>query len=124
MFMLKHKSDWLQMFKDFVALLEAEFGREKVIAQLLTDGAGSYTSNALEAYCVGKGIYQVFSPPYTPNLNPVAERNICTLFEMTRTVLIHAGAPTKLYGEASRYCVYIINRCPMYFSHGAYATRM
>ena len=122
--LLTHKSEFFPMFKEFVAQLEAKFGRSHVIAQLLTDGAGSYTSNALDAFCTSKGIYQVFSAPYTPNMNPVAERNIRTLVEMTRTMMIHAGAPKSLSGEALRYACYIINRCPKYYDDGAYETRM
>ena len=124
LFLMRHKSDFLQAFKDFVTLLEADFGKEHVVAQLLTDGARSYTSNALDVFCTRKGIYQLVSPPYTPNMNAVAERNVRTIMEMTRTLLIHAGAPKKLYGEAMRYAVFIINRCPTYFSDGSYSTRL
>jgi len=122
LFLLRSLSETLPVFQEFIAQLEAEFGRDKVVAQLLADNFSSYTQNAMAAFCKKKGIYQIFSAPYSHYLNPVAERSFRTLVEMSRTMLRHANAPRNLYGEAMHYGVYILNRCPRYFRSGHYGT--
>ena len=122
-FLLKTTAEFFSLFKDFVARLEADFGKDKVIAQLRADGAGYYLENsALRAFCKQKGIYQVFSAPNTPELNAVSERTNRTLLEMTRALLIHAGAPSFLWGEAITYAAYVLDRCCRTFPDGDYNT--
>ena len=102
------------IFADLVRRLEAELGREGVVAQMLADG-GTYfeKSVVLQEFCRKKGIVQLFSPPYTQSLNGVAERTMRTIVEMARTMLCHSGMPrNNMYGEAMLYAVYIINRLP------------
>ena len=104
---------YFERFKDLVRKLEADFGRDKVVAQVLADSATYYErSQPLRDFCRQKGILQLFSPPYTQSLNGVAERTIRTLIGMARTMLIHAGAPRFLYGEALHYAAYVLNRLP------------
>ena len=106
-------SVYFERFKDLVRMLEAEFGRDKVVAQVLADSATYYErSQPLRDFCRQKGILQLFSPPYTQSLNGVAERTIRTLIDMARTMLVHAGAPRFLYGEALHYAAYVLNRLP------------
>jgi len=100
-------------FKHFVKRVEAEFGREGVIAQLLADSATYYEKSIpLANFCRQKGIVQLFSPPYTQSLNSIAERNIRTIVEMARSMMLQAGVPRHLYGEAMMYAIYILNRLP------------
>ena len=111
--MLRTPSEFYEFFKRFCKRMEAEFGREGVVAQILSDGGRYYEkSAALQAFCRQKGIVQLFSPPYTQSLNGVAERTIRTVVEMGRTMLLHAGTPTYLYGYALTYAVYVLNRLP------------
>jgi hypothetical protein len=116
-FMLKSLSDFLPTFKHFVARLEAEFGREKVVAQILADNHRVHTSVGMDQFCTQKGIFQMFSPPYTPSLN-TAERYIGIVIEMARVMIIHANAPKSLSGEAIMYAVFILNRVPCNFESG------
>jgi hypothetical protein len=110
---LRTPSEFYEFFKRFCKRMEAEFGREGVVAQILSDGGRYYEkSAALQAFCRQKGIVQLFSPPYTQSLNGVAERTIRTVVEMGRTMLLHAGTPTYLYGYALTYAVYVLNRLP------------
>ena len=109
--LLKLLSETVEAIKDFIALVESKFARDKVVAQLRTDSASYFaTSATLAAFCKRKGIYQVHSPPYTQALNGVAERHVRTLLDMTRALMIHAGAPTNLWGFAIKQAVKICNR--------------
>jgi len=114
-----------QTFSDFVARIEAQFGRTGVIAQIHSDSATYYEKNqALQEICRKKGIQQLFSPPYTQELNGIAERTIRTVLEMTRAMMLQAGVPKSLFGEAMQYAVYIINRLPYRSKTGAFQTRL
>jgi transposase InsO family protein len=110
---MRSASQVFDIIKDFVARLEAEFGRTAVVAQLKSDSATYFeASNQLREFCRKKGIYQVFSPPYTQALNGVAERSIGTVIAMSRTIRIHAGAPTSFHGDTTAYALYLLNRLP------------
>ena len=125
LYMLRSPSDFLPLFKHFSSHLEAEFGRDKVIAQIKSDcDPRIYITNAFNQYCKQKGIYPVYSPPYTQALNGVAERTIRTVVEMARTMLSHSGAPLFLYGEALLYATFILNHCTTHFRDGTSGTRM
>jgi hypothetical protein len=45
-------------------------------------------------------------------MNGVAERNIRTLVEMVRAMLIQSNAPRRLCGEAFMYATYVLNTMP------------
>jgi hypothetical protein len=76
-------SETVDKLKLFVNRLEAQFGRDKVIAQLRSDSASYFArSIPLRNFCNQKGIYQVFSPPYTQALNGVAERHVRTILDV------------------------------------------
>lgn len=63
-------------------------------------------------FCKRRGIEQKFTPPYTPQLNGVAERMIRTLVECARCMIEHAGLPKTYWGEAVMTSVLLQNRCP------------
>jgi hypothetical protein len=89
-------------FRTFVKQLEAEFGREGVVSQVLADSASHYEKSVpLRDFCRRKGIVQLYSPPYTQSLNGVAERAIRTIVDMARTMLVHSGIPRFLYTRRS-----------------------
>ena len=123
LFLLNSLSEFYPRFKELLSQLEAQFGREKVVAQLLTDNATYFEkSNPLAELCKQKGIYQLRSPPYTQERNGKAERTIGTVMAMTRALLIHAGAPLHLWGEAAAYSVFILNQLP--YKAGTNQTRL
>ena len=49
---------------------------------------------------------------YNPSQNRIAERLNRTLFQLVRVILIDAGLPQTLWGEAIYYVIYIINLMP------------
>ena len=109
--LLKLLSESVEQLKDFVVRLEAHFGRERVVAQLRTDSASYFSkSTILKNFCDRKGIELTHSPPYTQALNGVAERHVRTVLDVTRALLIEAGAPVSLWGFAVKHAVRICNR--------------
>ena len=107
-------TSFFEDFKRFNARLKAEFGRDKVIAQIHGDSATYFEKHyGLREYCQTEGIVQLFSPPYTQELNNVVGRYVRTVFESARCMMIHANAPPSLLGEALVYSTYILNRLPL-----------
>ncbi len=82
-----------------VRRLKAHFGRQ-VTARMITDSASYFVNNIkLARFNEQEGIVHVASPPYTQELNGVAERTIGTVLGMTRTALHQSQLPTASYGE-------------------------
>ena len=81
-----------------VMQLESHFGRQ-VVARLITDSAPYFEETRLNRFNNAKGIVHVRSPPYTQELNALAERTIGTLLGMARTSLDYTGAPERAFGE-------------------------
>ena len=101
LFLLKLLSDFFETFKAFNRRLQSEFGRDRVIAQILSDSASYFeSSHVMRDYCRQQGIFQLFSPPYTQELNGVAERTIRSVVTMARSMLLAAHAPPFLFGDS------------------------
>ena len=82
-----------------VRRLKAHFGRQ-VTARLITDSAPYFVTNTkLASFNEQEGIVHVASPPYTQELNGVAERTIGTVLGMTRASLHQSQLPEASYGE-------------------------
>ena len=92
--------------------METELGRTSIVAQLISDFAKYYDSDALDAINQKRGIIHLFSPPYTQSLNHIAERDIRVMLEMARCMMIHSGAPKNRYGRCLKFSAYILNRLP------------
>jgi hypothetical protein len=108
--LLKTKDEFAKEFQALDNLIEVE--TTKRVAFLRSDSDGPYTSGELEDYCRKRGIQRQYSTPYNQFQNGVSERSIRVLVEMMRTLLIHAGAPKSLWGEAACYAAQIMNRKP------------
>ena len=108
--LLRHKDELTEEFITLDKTIEVETTHR--IAFFRSDGEGSYKNKELDAYCRKRGIQRQFSTAYNQFQNGVSERTIRTLVEMTRTLLIHAGAPKNMWGEAICYATQILNRRP------------
>lgn len=76
---------------------------------LHSDNALEFAAGKLATFCHENGIRQSFSPPYDPALNGGAERFNRTLIEASTTVMLRAGAPSCLWGEAVLTAAYVYN---------------
>jgi transposase InsO family protein len=109
-YLLQNKSEVAAKFVDFVAFAETQTG--KVVKALCCDNGGEYRLGKLVKFCRRRGIKQRLTPPYTPQLNGVAERMNRTLVECARCMLEHAGLPKTYWGEAVKTVTFLRNRCP------------
>uniref|UniRef100_H3GUW4 Integrase catalytic domain-containing protein n=1 Tax=Phytophthora ramorum TaxID=164328 RepID=H3GUW4_PHYRM len=109
-YLLRNKSEVAAKFAEFVAFAETQTGKR--VQTLRSDNGGEYTSGAMAKFCADRGIVQKFTPPYTPQLNGVAERMNRTLVECARCMLEHAGLSKTYWGEAVMTATFLRNRCP------------
>ena len=116
-YILKHKSDAFQRFKEFATLVENQFGRR--IKKLWSDNGGEYVSNEFRNYLKSVGIAYEETIPYCPQQNGVAERSNRTIIEVARSMLYHAHLPLRFWAEAVATAVYIRNRSPTSCIKGA-----
>ena len=78
------------------------------VAKLHSDGAQEYV--ALQKSLGGGEDNNSFSPPYTPELNGIAERVNRTMVEGALAMLIQADLPKCLWPFALKHVVYVRNR--------------
>ena len=107
-YFLKHKSEVLDKFKQFAAMVMNEC--DKPIKKLRTDNGGEYVSKEFQDYLLSKGIEHQLTIPHTPQQNGVAERQNRTLMESARAMLSHSGLPNKFWAEAVATAAYLKNR--------------
>lgn len=91
---LKRKSDVLQAFKEFKALVENQTGRW--IKCLQSDNGTEYRNESFDQFLKEHGIKRRLTVPYTPKQNGVAERKNRTPLDMARCLLIQSSLPTYL----------------------------
>ena len=107
-YFLKQKSEVLDKFKEFEAIVTHECGHS--VGTLRTDNGGAYLSREFEAYLRSKGIRHKLTIAHTPEQNGVAERMNRTLLESARAMITHAGLPTNYWAEAVATVAYLRNR--------------
>ena len=91
LYLLKYKSDVLDVFKYFKATVENQLNSK--IKILRTDNGGEFTFNAFKLFCSSHGITHQFSCPHTPQQNGVAERKHRHVVEYALTMLSHSKLP-------------------------------
>jgi transposase InsO family protein len=108
---LKEKSEALDTFKSFKALVENE--SDLRIKCLRSDRGGEFTSNDFNEFCEKYGIKRQLSVARTPQQNGVVERKNRSVQETTRTMLLEAKLPDKFWKEVVVATVYIMNRAQL-----------
>lgn len=106
--MMRHRSDVYTVFEG-VSTKFRDIG-EVDIQKIHSDGAQEYI--ALQNSLGGGDEYKSFSPPYTPELNGIAERVNRTMVEGALAMLIQANLPSCLWPFAVKHVIYVRNRVP------------
>uniref|UniRef100_A0A1X7SX39 Integrase catalytic domain-containing protein n=1 Tax=Amphimedon queenslandica TaxID=400682 RepID=A0A1X7SX39_AMPQE len=109
-YVLKHKSQVFQYFKEWKAKVERETGR--VIKTLCSDNGGEYTSTEFQSYLKAEGITHECSVPKSLEQNGEAERLNRTLMKAVRSMLVGSQLPQRSWVEALSTAVYLRNRSP------------
>ena len=108
-YFLINKSDTLNVFKKFKALVELQSGYK--LKKLMSDRGGEYTSNEFQDFCANLGIERQLTITYSPQHNGVAERRNRTICAMARSMLTEKEMPVIFQAEAMSTAMYLQNRC-------------
>lgn len=110
---MQQKSEVPIKFKEFKSYVESETGKR--IKSVKTDNGGEFINGDLTSQIKHAGIELQRTPPYSPQLNGVAERCNRTIIEMIRSMLYYWNCPLQLWGGALRTSQYLLNRRPRKF---------
>ncbi|KAH9743695.1 hypothetical protein KPL70_003390 [Citrus sinensis] len=109
-YVLKHKSEAFEKFKDWLTLIENQ--TERRVKRLKTDNGLEYCCNDFEQFCIKKGIARHKTVRHTPQQNGLAERMNRTLVEKVRCMLFNANLSKHFWVEAVTTAAYLVNRSP------------
>jgi transposase InsO family protein len=109
-FFLKRKSDALDAFRDYIALVENHC--ESKVKTVRRDNGGEFTSHEFSRLLANNGIEAIPIPPDAHSQNGRVERQHLTIFNLVRTYLIDTGLPDTFWGEAAAYAVHVRNHLP------------
>ena len=105
-YLIKHKSDAIEKFKEYKLEVEKQLGR--FIKSLNNDRGGEH--EAMDNFCKENGIRHLFTMPYKPQQNGITKRRNRTLMEMTRSMIAYADLLVHFWRKALSTATYILNR--------------
>ena len=109
-FLMKHKSEAFERFKEFRHEVEKQTG--KPIKVLRSDRGGEYLSREFLDYLKDNGIVSQWTPSGMPQLNGVSEWRNRTLLDMVRSMMSFTDLPEFLWGYCLMIAIYVLNRVP------------
>lgn len=107
-YFMRHKSEALSKFKEFCAMVENQTGNK--VKSLRTDNGREYVNEGFTVFLRSKGVIHECTAPYTPQQNGQSERDMRTIVECARSMLLHKNVSNELWAEAVSTAVYILNR--------------
>ncbi|CAL9022379.1 unnamed protein product [Prunus brigantina] len=110
LYLLKFKSEVVDVFKDFHNLVKNQFSTQ--IQTLRSDNGTEYMSHIMTQYLSTHGIIHQTSCVGTPQQNGVAERKNRDLLEKTRALMFQMNVPKKFWSQGVLTAAYLINRLP------------
>jgi len=105
---LKEKSEANKCMKTCIEFLERQTGRK--VKRVRSDNGGEFVNNEMAKFYSERGIIHETSAPYSPESNGKIERDMRTLKESARTMLVSSKLPVNLWAEAIACAVYSLNR--------------
>ena len=109
-YLMKHKSESFEKFKEFKAEVENQLGKN--IKALRSDRGGEYLSTEFGDFLKASGIISQLTPPSTPQHNGVSERRNRTLLDMVRSMMSYTDLSISFWGHAILTAAYLLNRVP------------
>ncbi|CAI7880128.1 unnamed protein product [Closterium sp. NIES-54] len=98
------KSDTLQEFVQWLAV--TEWQTKKSVLMLRSDRGGEFLGKQFTNFVNGKRIVHDLTCPYTPQQNSMAEREMRTVMESVRTMLLHMSVQHHWWHLALRLAVW------------------
>jgi hypothetical protein len=105
----KTQAAFLDIFKEFTAYIERQFGRKIKIFRI--DGEASL-GHRFDDWATEKGIDFETSTPYSPEQNGPAERSGGVMVLKSRCIRINASLPEEMWPEIIKASAYLVNRTP------------
>ncbi|UYV60351.1 hypothetical protein LAZ67_1000907 [Cordylochernes scorpioides] len=105
-YFIRHKSDVLEKFKEFVKIVRTETGNK--LKRFRTDNGTEFLNKNFSDYLKSLGIVHELTAPYTPEQNGISERDNRTIVESARC-LLHGRkmllelCTTKVLGNSTPY---------------------
>ena len=93
-FLMKEKREVFSKFQQFKTMAETQSGEK--LSTLRSDNGGEYTGKDFSEFCKDQGVIHVYSSPYSPNQNGVAERFNRTMIDMVTSMLSSSKLPLLL----------------------------
>ncbi|CAM8964428.1 unnamed protein product [Rhodiola kirilowii] len=109
-FMMRHKSEAFNKFKQWKTLVENQIGKK--IKRLRTDNGLEFCSSEFNEFCKNEGIARHHIVRDTSQQNGMAECMNQTLLERARCMLSNVGLPKRFWAEAVSTACYLINHGP------------
>lgn len=107
-YVIKNKNEALNCLKNYKAKVETLHGNK--LTKIKCDNGGEYCSNSWKDFCSEAGIQILYTPPYSPQVNGVAERINQTLLNKARSMILQAKMEKSFWEEAVLTATYILNR--------------
>jgi len=104
-YLISYKSEALDCFIQYTNLMDEKLSTK---IKVLRTGRG-YLSEQFKKNCDEKGITRQLTISYTPQQNGVAKRRNMTLFDMVRSMMVHANLPISFWKDALLTTAYILN---------------
>src|SRR5664279_3988629 len=98
-YLMKHKSEAFEKFKEFQNEVENQLGKK--IKFLRSDRGGEYLSQEFDSHLKSCGIVPQLTMPGTPQRNGVSKRRNRTLLDMVRSMMSRADLHLSFWG----YCL-------------------
>ncbi|KAH0738218.1 hypothetical protein KY290_036923 [Solanum tuberosum] len=115
-FLLKLKSDVIVVLKQFIPLIQHQFGA--TVKVFRSDNGSEFFNSDCDALFNSCGIIHQSSCVYTPQQNGLVERNHKHILEVARAIRLQGHLPLKFWGECVQNVVYVINRLPLSVLNG------
>jgi hypothetical protein len=107
---MRHKSETLNKFEDFVLWAENQTG--KSLKRVISDNVGEFKNLFFEDFCRRRGVVQQFAPAYTPQNNVMAERSNCAILDKACCIFAQAKLSPEYWGEAIMTATELCNLLP------------
>ncbi|CAI7816978.1 unnamed protein product [Closterium sp. NIES-54] len=105
---LAKKSDALAAFQKWLPMAERQC--KTTVKALRTDRGGEFLGHDFTLFLDEKGIIHDLTCPYTPEQNGMAEREMRSIVEAVRTILLHMGVQHHWWHLALSQAVWVRNR--------------
>jgi len=110
-YLMRKKSEAIDIIIKFINQLNNTFDGKNVKI-FKSDNAKEYKNKKIIEFCEEKGIRKVYSPPYSPENNGIAERFNQTLISCAKTLLFWSKLSENFWDYAVMYANYLYNKTP------------